>query len=184
MALNLLNEPVIKFIDKKMTTVASNLTIHDAAKAMTESKIESILVFEHGQIIGIITEKDILRDVVAKGLDPKKTTVKKITKKPLITIQKDATVREAIEIMKKHDIRRLVVMDKRPIGLITQKLVCGNVRDEGLTLPELVSDKVFCPYCSSQFENKKVLSKHIDDIHIGRGLLEGNLKRDTIESNI
>jgi len=181
MALNLLNEPVIKFINPKMTAVASNLTIHDAAKAMVDSKVDSILVFEHGQIIGIMTEKDILHDVVAKGLDPKKTTVKKITKSPLITIQKDATVREAIEVMKKYDIRRLVVMDKRPIGLITQKTVCGNVSEDAFTLPELVSDNVFCPYCSSQFENKKVLSKHIDDIHIGRGLFEGNLKRITVE---
>lgn len=184
MALNLLNEPVIKFTNPKMTVVASNLTIHDAAKAMAESKVDSILIFEHGEIIGIITEKDILYDVVAKGLDPKKTVVKKITKSPLITIQKDATVKEAIKKMKKHDIRRLVVMDKRPIGLITQKIVCGDVKENDLLLPELVSDKIFCPYCSSQFENKKVLSKHIDDIHIGRGLLEGNLKRETIESNI
>ena len=184
MALNLLKEPVIKFINPKMTAVASNLTIQDAAKAMVDSKIDSILVFEHGEIIGIMTEKDILHDVVAKGLDPKRTTVKKVTKSPLITIKKDATVKEAIEKMKKHNIRRLVVIDKRPIGLITQKMVCGNVGEDKFTLPELVSDKIFCPYCSSQFETKKILSKHIDDIHIGRGLLEGNLKRGTIESNI
>ena len=176
MALNLLNEPVAKFANSKMTAVASNLTIYDAAKAMADSKVDCILVFEHGEIIGIMTEKDILHDVVAKGLDPKKTTVKKVTKSPLLTIQKDATVKDAIEIMKKHDIRRLVVMDKRPIGLITQKMVCGNVKEDAFTLPELVSDKIFCPYCSSPFENKKVLSKHIDDIHIGRGLLEGNIK--------
>ena len=181
MALNLLNEPVIKFTNPKMTAVASNLTIHDVAKAMTDSKVDSILVFEHGEIIGMMTEKDILYDVVAKGLDPNKTTVKTITKSPLITIHKDATVREALELMKKHDIRRLVVMDKRPIGLITQKMVCGNMREDAFTLPELVSDKIFCPYCSSQFENKKVLSKHIDDIHIGRGLLEGDIRKGTIE---
>ena len=178
MALEFLNEPVSKFTNPKMTTVASNLTIRDAAKAMAESKIDSILVFEHGQIIGIVTEKDILYDVVAKGLDPTKTIIKKITKSPLITIRKDATVREAIGLMKKHDIRRLVVMDKRPIGLITQKLLCGNLDEENIALPELASpSKPLCPYCSSRFDDKKSLSKHIDDIHIGRGLLEGNLKK-------
>lgn len=177
MALNLLKENVLKFTNPKMTVVSSDLTIQDAAQAMVDSKIDSILVFEHGQIIGIITEKDILYNVVAEGLDPKKTTVKKITKSPLITIQKDATVKDALEIMKKHDIRRLVVMDKRPIGLITQKMVCGNVSDDAFTLPELVSNKIFCPYCSSQFENKRILSKHVDDIHIGRGLLEGDMRK-------
>src|SRR5574341_1730917 len=116
MTLVLLNEPVTKFMNPKMTTVASNLTIKDATKAMVDSKIDSILVFEHGKIIGMVTEKDILHDVVAKGLDPTKTIIKKITKGPLITIQKNATVRDALKLMKKHDIRRLVVMDKRPIG--------------------------------------------------------------------
>lgn len=165
-------------MNPKMTTVASNLTIKDATKAMVDSKIDSILIFEHGQIIGMVTEKDILHDVVAKGLDPTKTIIKKITKGPLITIQKNATVRDALKLMKKHDIRRLVVMDKRPIGLITQKLVCGNLEDTRVLLPELeIPDKIRCPYCLSQFENKKLLSKHIDDIHIGRGLLEGNLKK-------
>lgn len=178
MVLEFLNEPVSKFTNPKMTTVSSDLTVRDAAKVMADSKVDSVLVFEHGQIIGIVTEKDILNDIVVKGLDPAKTTIKKITKGPLVTIKKDATVKEALEIMKKNDIRRLVVMDKRPIGLITQKLVCGNLEENYLLLPELeTAGEIRCPYCSSLSEDKKSLSKHIDDIHIGRGLLEGNLKK-------
>ena len=69
-------------------------------------------------------------------------------------------------------------MDNRPIGLITQKQVCGNLEENYLLLPELETAKeIRCPYCSSISEDKKSLSKHIDDIHIGRGLLEGNLRK-------
>lgn len=167
MALELLNERVSKFTNPKMTTISSDLTIQDAAKAMSESKIDSVLVFEKNKIIGIVTEKDILYDVVAKGLDPTKTVLREITKSPLITIKKDAPVREALEIMRKKNIRRLVVMDKRPIGLITQKMVCGNLRENQIPLPELeVLDKTFCPYCSKKFKNNKSLRVHIDKIHI------------------
>lgn len=167
MALDLLNEPVSKFTNPKMTTIASNLTIQDAAKAMTESKIDSILVFENNTIVGIVTEKDILHDVVAKGLDPTITTLKEITKSPIITIKKNSPVKDALELMKKHDIRRLLVIDKRPIGLITQKMVCGNLRENQLRLPELeVSDKTFCPYCSMKFKDNKSLCEHIDKVHI------------------
>jgi len=167
MALDLLNEPVSKFTNPKMTTVASNLTIQDAAQAMVDSKVDSILVFEKSKIIGMVTEKDILYDVVAKGLDPSKITLKKITKSPIISINKNASVKSALEIMKKNDIRRLVVMDKRPIGLITQKQVCGNLRKNNLLLPELeISDKTFCPYCSAKFKDNKSLCAHIDRIHI------------------
>ncbi len=167
MALDLLNEPVSKFTNPKMTTVESNLTIQDAAQAMKESKVDSILVFENNKIIGMVTEKDILYDVVANGLDPTRTALKQITKSPLITISKNAPVREALELMKKYDIRRLVVMDKRPIGLITQKMVCGNLEGQNLLLPELeTSDKTFCPYCSIQFKDTKSICDHIDKVHI------------------
>lgn len=101
MALDLLNEPVSKFTNPKMTTISSDLTIQDATIAMTESKVDSILVFEKGKIIGIVTEKDILYDIVAKGLDPTKATLKEITKSPLITIKKNVPVRKALDIMKK-----------------------------------------------------------------------------------
>lgn len=167
MITELLNEPVSKFANKKMTTVASNLTIRDAAKAMTESKVDSILVFEKNKIIGMVTEKDILRDIIAKGLDPTKTTLGKIAKGPLVTIKKTALVKDALKIMKKHDIRRLVVVDKRPIGLITQKMVCGNLTDRRVILPELeIPDKTSCPYCFQNFDNNQRLSLHIDKIHI------------------
>ena len=164
---DILNEPVSKFTNKKMTTISSDLTIQDAAKAMAESKVDSILVFEKNRIIGMVTERDILHDIVAKGLDPSSTTLKDIAKGPLITINKTAPVKEALQMMKKHDIRRLIVMDKRPIGLVTQKMVCGNLTDRNIVLPELeIPNKTMCPYCTKNFENNKSLGKHIDKIHI------------------
>jgi hypothetical protein len=52
------------------------------------------------------------------------------------------------------------------------------MNDYSVELPELeIPDKVKCAYCASQFDDKKSLSAHIDDIHIGRGLLEGNLAK-------
>lgn len=95
MKIDMLDEPVSKFTNKKMTTVASDLTIQDAAKAMAESNVDSILVFEKNKIIGMVTDRDILNDIVAKGLDPSTTTLKKITKGPLITIKKTAPVKES-----------------------------------------------------------------------------------------
>jgi len=104
--------------------------------------------------------------VVAKGLDPTRTTLKQITKSPLITITKNAPVKEALDLMRKNDIRRLVVMGKRPIGLITQKMVCGNLEGHNILLPELATDKTFCPYCSMQFKDTKSVCKHMDEFHI------------------
>ncbi|MFB5597623.1 MAG: cyclic nucleotide-binding/CBS domain-containing protein [Nitrosopumilaceae archaeon] len=175
----MLNESVSKFTNPELTVVASEVTVTDAAKVMTDRRIDSILVFENDEVIGIVTNKDILTDVVAKGLDPSKVTIKEITHQPLIKIHKNAKVKEAIEVMSKNDIRRLVVTDdKRTIGTISRKKMIGDLHDYSVHLAELeMPGKVRCPYCSSQFEDSKVLSRHIDDIHIGKGLFEGNLSR-------
>ena len=81
--------------------------------------------------------------------------------------------------MEKNDIRRLVVTnDDRPIGLISRKALVGNMSEYDVPLPELeIPDKIKCPYCMSLFENKKEMSSHIDGIHIGKGLLQGNLAK-------
>lgn len=179
MSLDFLSERVSKYTNHKIVSVSSNFTVTDAVNTMINSKIDSILVNENEKLIGIVTEKDIIRDVVAKGKHPSKTTIREITHGNLITIHKDSTVKEAIELMTKNNIRRLIVLsDTLPVGIISQKVVCGNLNELDLTLPELETpDYVKCPYCSSQMENKHTLSKHIDDIHIGRGLLQGNLKK-------
>ena len=177
MLAQMLDEPVSKYTNHKMVTIDVGLTAQDAAKAMVEAKVDSILVFTNYNVIGIVTIKDMLTEIIAKGKDPSKVSIGKLAHRQIIKIDKDATVKEAINLMKKNDIRRLVVWnDERPIGLISRKAIIGNMYDNSVELPELeIPDKVKCPYCSSQFGEKKSLSAHIDDIHIGRGLLEGNL---------
>jgi predicted transcriptional regulator len=162
-----------------MTTIDSKYTVDAAAKAMVNSNVESILVFENSQIIGIVTIKDIFRDIVAKGKDPSKVSLKDIVRKKIIKINKDAKVKDAIDLMNKNDIRRLIVEnEERPIGIISQKAIIGNLGKFAAALPELeIPGKIRCPYCSSLFDDKKILSKHIDDIHIGKGLFEGNLSQ-------
>ncbi len=179
MLAQMLDEPVSRFTNHKMLTIDTGLTVSDAAKVMVEAKVDSILVYTNYNVIGIVTIKDMLTEIIAKGIDPSKVTIGILAHRQIIKINKDATVREAIDLMKKNDIRRLVVWnDERPIGLISRKTIVGNMQDYSVELPELeIPGKVKCAYCASQFDDKKSLSAHIDDIHIGRGLLEGNLAK-------
>ncbi len=101
-------------------------SLSDAAKIMAEKMVESVIVFEGESVVGIITDRDILSDVIAAGLDPLKVKVSQIMRKPLATISKDATVRDAINIMAEKNIRRLVVMDgSRPLGIVRRKQLGG-----------------------------------------------------------
>ncbi|MDX1595394.1 MAG: CBS domain-containing protein [Nitrosopumilaceae archaeon] len=163
----LLDSSITPFINPRLVVAASNLTVTDAAKVMLESRVNSVLVFEDDKVIGIVTNKDFLNDVVAKGLDPTKVRIKEITHSPLITIHKDSTVREALQLMRKHDIRRLIVKDnQRTIGTISQMKIIGNERDQSILLPQLEThDKIKCPYCKSDLDDKETLAKHMEDKH-------------------
>lgn len=176
---NPLEAPISNFIDSGMALEDGERTVLEGVRKMEQLQTDSLIIGDGGAPRGIITYRDVLFDVVAKGKDPSKTKLKDVMKAPLYTIPKNSKVADAIEIMKRHNIRRLaVVEDGKPVGMISQKAIAGNMARQAVTLPELeIPHKIRCPYCSSLFEDKAKLSSHIDDIHIGRGLFEGNLSR-------
>jgi signal-transduction protein with cAMP-binding, CBS, and nucleotidyltransferase domain len=173
------DQPISNFIDMTLVIQEGNQTVSEAVKKMEKHGVDSLLVRDEHEIKGIVTYKDVLFDVVSKGKDPTKTTLKEIMRTPLVVIQKDAKIKDAIMLMGKNNVRRLVVFDNKiPIGVISQKTLVGNIAKQAIALPELeIPNKIKCPYCSSIFDNKETLSSHIDDIHVGRGLFEGNLSR-------
>ena len=176
---NVLDRPISDFIDVTLSIQESNQTVSDSVKKMEEYGIDSLLVRDEGEIKGIVTYRDVLFDVVSKGKDPTKTKIKEIMHAPLLSIQKNAKIKDAIYLMTRNNVRRLVVFDdKVPIGVISQKVLVGNMTKHAIVLPELeMPTRIKCPYCSSAFDDKTALSTHIDNIHIGRGLFDGNLSR-------
>jgi signal-transduction protein with cAMP-binding, CBS, and nucleotidyltransferase domain len=173
------DQPISNFIDMTLVIQESNQIVSEGVKKMEKNGVDSLLVRDEHEIKGIVTYKDVLFDVVSKGKDPTKTTLKEIMRTPLVVIQKDAKIKDAITLMGKNNVRRLVVFDNKiPIGVISQKTLVGNIAKQAIALPELeMPNKIKCPYCSSIFDSKTTLSSHIDDIHVGRGLFEGNLSR-------
>ncbi len=176
---NILDDTVDKYVNQQMYTLDSFVSVTEATQKMINNKFDSIIVLEDNNIVGLVTGTDILAKIVAKGKNPNTTQLADIKNSPILDIDKNARVVDAIEIMNKHNIRRLLVRDgQEPIGLITRKQIVGNMGTHDVILPELdLPDQINCPYCESLFSEKNILSKHIDDIHIGKGLLEGNLKR-------
>ncbi|HXG73338.1 MAG TPA: CBS domain-containing protein [Candidatus Nitrosotenuis sp.] len=176
---NALEQPISKFTDESLVIEDGNQSVSEGVKKMQEQGIDSLLIMNNNDINGIVTQRDILFDVVAKGKDPTKTKLKEIMRTPLVAINKNATVKDAIAVMSRNNIRRVVVMDNKvPVGVASQKALVGNIARQAIALPELeIPKKIKCPYCSSMFDDKKSLSSHIDNIHIGKGLFEGNLAR-------
>ena len=126
--------------------------------------------------LGIITERDILYKVVASGLVPQEVKSRDVMSSPLQTIEASSKVAEAISKMSKLGVRRLVVTRNGEMaGLVTQKAVVSGPRGQHVALPELGRPGgVSCPYCDAVMKTPEELSKHIDQVHLGPGLLEGD----------
>jgi CBS domain-containing protein len=204
---NSLSQKAGDLIERNFATLHENANVVDAIRLMNDKNTSSVIVNpkDSEEPIGIVTERDILYRVVAESKDPSKTTLKEIMSSPILTINKDVLVNEAVSIMRKEGIRRLVVVtDKNKfaetnlssptdekgkttiLGVLTLMSIIGESSKQSINLADIdIPDSIIalknivivCPYCESKFDNKADLSKHIDRIHIGAGLLEGNMRQ-------
>jgi len=107
---------------KKPVIVSKDTTLKDCAIKMKESHVGALVVEENKKAIGIITEQDIVRKVVAEGKDASSTKVSDAMEKGLTTIAPGADLYEALVIMKNKNIRHLpVVFEDEMLGLLTIK---------------------------------------------------------------
>ncbi|MEM2160976.1 MAG: CBS domain-containing protein, partial [Candidatus Nitrosotenuis sp.] len=114
-----MTELVRDAMKKNVVAIDSSMTVQDAAKMMDDASIGAIVVLENGIAIGIITERDLTRRIVAKG-KPLTTSVKDAMSSPLVVINPDDSVWEAAQLMKTRKIHRLpAVKDSRLVGMLT-----------------------------------------------------------------
>jgi len=114
-----MTELVRDVMKKSVISIDSSMTVEDAAKMMDDASIGAIVVIENGIAIGIITERDITRRVVAKG-KPLSTNIKDVMSSPLVLINPDDSVWDAAQLMKSRRIHRIpAVKDNRLVGIVT-----------------------------------------------------------------
>jgi CBS domain-containing protein len=91
---------------------------------MNENGIGCLVVLENGRAIGIVTERDMLERMIAVSADPVKTLVGEIMSKPAVTVEPETELEEAVELMFKHKIKKLPVVEgsgseTKLVGLVT-----------------------------------------------------------------
>jgi CBS domain-containing protein len=96
-------------------------TVADAAKLMAQEDVGPIPVVEDGRLVGIVTDRDIVVNVVAQGKDVNSTTVGDIASRDLVTISPDQDMEAALSLLAQHQVRRLPVVDgDRLVGIVAQ----------------------------------------------------------------
>ena len=104
-------------------TISVSKSLKECAQLMRRHHIGGMLIVDKPkQLVGILTEKDIVRKLIAKGRATLDTSVKEIMETELIIIGPDADIYEAMMIMRDEDVRHLPVVENgKLVGLVTVK---------------------------------------------------------------
>jgi CBS domain-containing protein len=136
-ALNDVYQPLTVLMQRAIETLDSRETVSATARVMTQKRIGSVFVKEAGEIVGIVTETDIVRKALAGRLNPTTSPVGSLLNFPLLDIDLNRSIRDACEIMANQHVRHLVVRDRQKIvGVISirdlVKIVAARDRPEFL----------------------------------------------------
>ncbi len=105
---------------KRLKTIPPSVTVQETARRMQTEKVGSLLVERGGQIVGIVTETDIVRKAVAKGVDLGKEKVEAIMSAPVAAIDIQRTPQDAHDMMADLGVRHLAVTDVgKIVGLLS-----------------------------------------------------------------
>ena len=128
---------VKEVMTKEIIALSPDETIESAAMAMTHHGISSLIVRGESSVLGILTERDVLTRVVARGEDPKKMHVGDAMSSDLISVDPETSVDDASELMLKNRIKKLPILDpvspERVLGIL-------SLTDIALVKPHLIKE--------------------------------------------
>jgi len=105
---------------EEVVTIEADATVQEAVDLMNKHEIGCLVVVLRGKPVGIITERDMLKRVLAKSIDPEKVKISEIMSAPLIVGRPGMEIEDAVRLMFKTKIKKLPVVQKgRLIGLVT-----------------------------------------------------------------
>jgi CBS domain-containing protein len=130
-----MNAPISAILDRKGRNVFSvlpTISVAEAVAEMNRHRVGSVLVIDEGRLVGIFTERDVLRRVVGAGVDPKTSVVADVMTPGVITISPEATIEETMVLFTEKRCRHLPVVEGRQlvgtisIGDVTRWIADAN----------------------------------------------------------
>lgn len=125
--------PISDYCEKPVASIGAEETVRAAAQRMRLAGLGSLPVVKDGRAIGIITDRDLALETLCKRLDPNAVRVEEVASRSLVTIEQNASVREAVRLMRRHALRRLPVVDEKQqlVGIVSSddlvSLIAGEL---------------------------------------------------------
>jgi CBS domain-containing protein len=106
--------------NNQVLTVTENDSVSEAARIMSEHNIGAVPVLNDGELVGVFSERDIMKRVVAEGLDPRKIRVSEVMSTGVWAVGPDEPVESCMVLMKMHGVRHLPILERnRLLGVVS-----------------------------------------------------------------
>jgi len=120
-------------------SIGASASVVEAARLMREGDIGSLPITDDEELVGMITDRDITTRVVAEASDLATTSVGDVYSQDLISVEPDKDLEEAVQLMARHQVRRLPVVENgRLVGIVAQADVALALKENEQKTGELV----------------------------------------------
>ena len=122
-------------------SIDASTSVVEAARLMREGHIGSLPIIADEQLVGMITDRDIAMRVVAEAADHTNTSVGDVSSRDLVTVEPDEDLDEALQLMARHQVRRLPVVENgRLVGIVAQADIALKENEKAAELVEAISE--------------------------------------------
>jgi CBS domain-containing protein len=112
-------------------TLAADATAQEAGELLLRPEVRAVFVCRDEALVGVVTRKTLVREVVAAGRDPRATPVAEIVEPPNYTIGSDMDVDAAFRFLEEHDLERVpVVEDSRLVGVLSRAVLQRRLAED------------------------------------------------------
>jgi CBS domain-containing protein len=112
-------------------TLAATATAQEAGAHLERPEVRSVLVADDGRLVGVITRKTLVREVVAAGRDPRTTPLGEIAEPPHHTLDPELPIDEAFRFLEEHDAERVPVTENgRLVGILSRSALQRRLAED------------------------------------------------------
>jgi CBS domain-containing protein len=112
-------------------TLDASASAQEAGERLSDPAVRAVLVCDDGRLVGVITRKTLVQEIVATGRDPRQTTVGSIAEPPLFTLDAGLDLDEAFRALEEHDLERVpVVEDGRLVGVLSRSVLRRRLAED------------------------------------------------------
>ncbi|MBA3787760.1 MAG: CBS domain-containing protein [Actinobacteria bacterium] len=103
----------------------------EAGEALARPEVRALFVCENGRLLGVVTRKTLVREVVAAGLDPRSTELRGIVEQPHHTIGSDVPLDKAFRFLEEQDLERVPVVENgRLVGVLSRAVLQRRLAED------------------------------------------------------